>query len=147
MTIAFTMTLAVALCLSLTAPALSLTDTSTKGRICGHKCPQRRLETFGGYTFKGRTNPSKRGQVVRFYFHKKGKSRWHQFGKYKTSGINPAFRSLNVNRRYSRIRFHRWGLKFAPYKPGRWVLKAKFLRQNGYASSSVVKHVRVEYSE
>ena len=56
MTKSFTVTLAVAVCLSFAAPALSLTDTTTRGRICGHECPQRRLETFSGYVFKGRTN-------------------------------------------------------------------------------------------
>lgn len=148
MTKSFTLILAIALSFSFAAPpAPSLTDTTTRGRICGHKCPQRRVETFGGYVFKGRTNPSKRGQVVRFYFRKKGKSEWHQFGKYNTSGTNPAFRSLNVNRRYAKVRSHRWRLVFAPYKPGRWVLKAKFLRQNGYTSSSVRRRVRVIYSE
>jgi hypothetical protein len=143
----FTLMLAVALSFSFAAPALSLTDTTTEGKICGHLCPQKRLETFGGYVFKGRTKPSKRGQIVRFYFHKKGKSEWHQFGKYKTSGIYPAFRSHNVNRRYAKVRSQRWSLRFGPYKPGRWVLKAKFFRQNGYASSSVIKHVRVVFSE
>jgi hypothetical protein len=142
-----TLMLAVFLSFALAAPALSLTDTTTRGRVCGHKCPQRRLETFGGYVFKGRTKPSKRGQVVRFYFRRKGKSEWHQFGKYSTTGVNPAFRSLNANRRYAKIRSHRWRVTFAPYRAGRWILKAKFLKQNGYASSSVRKRVRVVYSE
>ena len=147
MTKLFKVTLAVVVCLSFAAPALSLTDTTTRGKVCGHECPQSRLETFGGYVFKGRTKPSRRGQVVRFYFHKKGKSEWHQFGNYNTSGINPAFRSHNANRRYAKVRSQRWRLRFGPYKPGRWVLKAKFLRQDGYASSSVRKHVRVVFSE
>jgi hypothetical protein len=147
MTKFFTLMLAVALSFSFASPALSLTDTTTRGKICGHECPQRRLETFSAYVFKGRTKPSKRNQVVRFYFRKKGKSEWHQFGGYKTSGVNPAFRSLIAKRRYAKIRSHRWRLTFAPYKPGRWLLKAKFLKQNGLASSSVRKRVRVVYSE
>lgn len=49
--------------------------------------------------------------------------------------VNPAFLSLNANRRYAKIRSHRWRLTFAPYKAGRWILKAKFLKENGYANS------------
>ena len=133
------------LVLATLVPALALTKTTTWGKVCGHRCPQRRLETFGGYIFKGTTKPSRQGQIVRFAYKRPWEKRWHRFGRRRSQ---KAFERLTWGKPIARVNaYHRWRIFFAPYRTGRWVLRAKFIRQDGYASSSVKRRVRVIYSD
>jgi hypothetical protein len=127
--------------------AFAATQTTTRGRICGHECPTRSLEAYGGYTFEGSTRPSERGQRVEFYFKKAGTNDWRRFGHADPSGTSPAFKSLEDSRNAAINRDHEWSLTFAPYQPGRWVLKALFLRQGANARSNVRIPVTVRSSD
>ena len=121
-------------------PAAALVDTSTTGKVCGHECPQKRLENFGGYTFSGITRPSEAGQEVEFSYKRAGTSRWKDFG----DGFN-TYGEGSTTRIDGR---HRWSLDFSPsVEPGRYVLRAKFPPQDGYASSKTQEWVRVIASE
>ena len=127
------------------APASALTKTRTWGKVCGHRCPQRRLETFGGYVFKGTTKPSRWGQIVRFAYKRPWETRWHTFGRRRSQ---KAFKHLTPGKPIARVNaYHRWRIFFSPYRTGRWVVRARFIRQDGYASSSVKRWIRVFYGD
>ena len=101
-----------------------------------------------GYTFKGKTRPSREGQLVVFHFKRRGTDNWRRFKVGPADGRN-AFFVLDHERPRDRInRRHRWAVFFTPgAKPGRWVLRAKFIRQAGFESSAVKQRVRVRRSD
>ncbi len=138
---------AIALVVGVTAALLggsaqAITKTNTKGDVS-----DRKMEQFGGYTFKGSTRPSRRGQVVVFHFKRAGTNHWRKFKTGPADGRN-AFFILDHERPRDRIRNHRWRVFFTPgARPGRWVLRARFLRQDGFASSNVKRWVRVRRSD
>lgn len=135
---------------SVASPAGALTDTRTRGDVCGNRCPDRSFETFSAQTFKGSTRPSLSHQAVKFYFKREGTTGWRRFGSKDPEGTSPAFKSLEEShgRAHAHIRNdHTWRLEFSAYKEGRWVLMAKFERQDGYAASSVRRHVTVHFSD
>ncbi|MGH2701548.1 MAG: hypothetical protein ACRDJ2_07200 [Actinomycetota bacterium] len=126
----------------LAVPAQALTKTNTKGDVS-----DKDMEQFGGYTFKGSTRPSRRGQVVVFHFRRVGTNNWRGFKTGPADGRN-AFFILDHNRPRDLIKNHRWKVFLTPgVRPGRWVLRAKFLRQDGLASSNVKRWVRVRGSD
>ena len=129
-------------------PAKAAIDTTTLGKVCGHLCPQRHLSTFGGYVFKGGTWPSQAGQTIRFDYRKRGRQSWNRFGRYNPTGTRKAFRILRKGPPTDRLnRDHRFRIWFSPYKTGRWVVRARFVQQDGYAASSRRVRVRVTYSD
>lgn len=124
-------------------PALALTSTTTRGRV-----NDRSMEQFGGYTYRGVTRPSKRGDIVAFHFKRAGTNNWRRFKTGPADGRN-AFFILDHNRPWDQInRRHRWSVFFTPgVRPGRWVLRAKYLRQHKRGSSAVRRWVRVRASD
>ena len=128
------------------APAAALVDTTTRGRVCRNEpC---RLETFsGGYFFRGSTRPSETGQKVVFFYKRRGCCRWHRFG---TEGSNRVFVSTDGTP-YDLINTeHRWREHFdvnGGFPHTRWVLKAQFLRQDGYERSSDRVRVRTVFGD
>lgn len=133
--------------LMLSPVALAAIATRTTGKICGHMCPQRTLENHGGYTFKGSTRPSKAGQVVRFSYKRPGAKQWQRFKVRRASGSG--FFVLDHSRSSDRINSnHEWSVFFTPsVRPGRYILRAAFPGQGGYAASSVSRWVRVRASD
>jgi hypothetical protein len=124
-------------------PAWGGTETTTTGRV-----NDRTMEQFGGYTFKGKTRPSREGHLVVFHFKRRGTNNWRRFKVGPADGRN-AFFVLDHERPRDRINGrHRWRTFFTPgAKPGRWVLRAKFIRQDGFGSSAVKQRVRVRLSD
>jgi hypothetical protein len=122
--------------------AQAIIKTNTKGDVSDND-----MEQYGGYTFKGSTRPSRRGQVVVFHFKRAGTNNWRKFKTGPADGRN-AFFILDHERPRDRIRNHRWKVFLTPgARPGRWVLRAKFLRRDGFASSNVKRWVRVRGSD
>ena len=120
-----------------------LTETATTGRV-----NDRTMEQFGGYTFKGKTRPSRTGQFVVFHFKRPGTEHWRRFKVGPADGRNAFFVLDHGRARDSINSRHRWKIFFTPgAKPGGWVLRAKFIRQNGFASSAVKQRVRVRRSD
>jgi hypothetical protein len=124
-------------------PAWAVTETTTRGRV-----NDRTMEQFGAYTFKGTTRPSDKGHIVDFHFRPVGTERWRPFKVGPADGRN-AFFVLDHNRPRDRINSrHRWKILFTPgARPGRWVLRARFIRQDGLARSAVKRWVRVRGSD
>lgn len=124
-------------------PAWGLTETTTTGRV-----NDRTMEQFGGYTFKGKTRPSRKGHIVVFHFKRRGTDHWRRFKVGPADGRN-AFFVLDHKRPRDRISGrHRWSIFFTPgTRPGRWVLSVKFIRQDGFESSAVKQRVRVRRSD
>jgi hypothetical protein len=133
--------------IGVSGPAGALVDTRTRGHICTNHCPDNSFGTFSAQTFKGSTRPSKSDQIVNFYYKREGTNEWHRFGREDPSGTSPAFKSLDGHAHAHMKYDHRWRFEFSAYKEGRWVLMARFIRQDGYAASAVRKHVTVHYSE
>jgi hypothetical protein len=132
--------------LVLPANAAELKKTTTRGKICGHRCPQHTLYTFGGYVFKGRTWPSEAKQTVRFYYKRVGSDRWKRFGVNDGYQGGRAFKTWP--RRNARTKANnQWRTWFTPYRTGRWKIRAWFIPQDGYKASQVTKKIRVLYSE
>ena len=77
--------------------ASAVTETETTGKVCGHECPQYRLEQFGGYSFQGKTSPSRNGHIVVFHFKRPWGTRWRPFKTGPADGSN-AFHILDKNR-------------------------------------------------
>lgn len=127
------------------AASAGLTETNTRGRVCRNEpC---HIETFsGGYFFKGKTRPSEQGQKVKFFYKRRGRP-WRVFGD---PDSNKVFVSTDGTP-YDRINDeHKWREHFdinGGFPHRRWILKAKFLRQEGYASSSEWVRVRVAYGD
>jgi hypothetical protein len=100
-------------------------DTITSGKVC---CPHfaGQLENFGGYTFKGRTRPSIKGQFVYLHYKRPSADRWHRFKVGGGGSSGNGFYVLNKNRPRDAInRRHRWSALFTPSVPratGRSVL-------------------------
>jgi hypothetical protein len=139
--------LATAGLLAIATPAGALFDTKTNGYICTNHCPDYSFGTFSAQTFKGATRPSRSDQTVNFYYRREGTNEWHRFGREDPEGTSPAFKSLDGHAHAHIKNDNRWRFEFSAYKEGRWVLMAKFVRQDGYAASSVRRHVTVHYSE
>jgi hypothetical protein len=131
------------LCLALAGSAAGLTQTDTRGRVCPHREEPCRVETFsGGYTFKGATHPSLDGQIVKFSYKRRGDHPWHKFGRRNS---DKAFISLDgtpydeLKDHHFRERFDINGFEGFPNR--HWILRAKFIQQDGYEHS--VQWVRV----
>ena len=137
--------------LSIVPPAMAggLTKTETNGRIC-HNEPCH-IETFsGGYFFRGNTRPSQRGQTIKFFYKRVGRQIWHQFGR--PGSERKVFISVDgtpsdrINRRHKwREHFDINGFTGFPHR--RWILKAKFIRQDGMKASSEWVRVRAAYGD
>ena len=124
-------------------------DTETTGDVCGNGCPDHSFGTFSAQTYKGATRPSEGDQIIKFYFKRKGTSKWHRFGRKDPNGTSPAFKSIEGHGLgHAHIKDDgTWRFRFSAYQEGRWVLMAKFHRQDGYAASAVRRHVVVHSSE
>jgi hypothetical protein len=139
-----------ALCLAVLFPgvAAAAIDTTTTGKVC---CPHfaGHLENFGGYTFKGRTKPSLKGQFVYFQYKRPSADRWRPFKVGGGGSSGNGFYVLNKNRpRDSINRRHRWSVLFTPSVPqGNWKIRAVFPRQDGYGRSFVTKRYSVSGSD
>lgn len=127
----------------LQVPALALTPTTTRGSVNDSS-----MEQFGGYSFRGATVPSKRADIVAFHFKRAGTNNWRRFKTGPADGRN-AFFILDHKRPQDQInRSHRWSVFFTPgVRPGRWVLRAKYLRQHLRGSSAVRRWVSVRSSD
>jgi hypothetical protein len=109
-------------------PEPALIRTTTSGDVS-----DRSMEQYGGYTFKGKTKPSKRGQKVVFHYKRPNANKWRRFKVGLADGRNA---------------FFLWKIWFTPgVKLGKWLLRAKFLRQDVYKASSVVRRVKVRASD
>ncbi len=125
-----------------------LRETTTRGRVCRNEpC---HVETFsGGYFFRGTTRPSREGQIVAFSYKRRGSTNWHRFGD---KGSNKVFISVDGTP-FDRINDdHRWREHFdingfTGYPHRRWILRAKFERQDGFASSAEWVRVRAAYGD
>ena len=131
------------------SPALARIDTDTTGKICGYwGCgdrQRRRMETFSGYPFKGRTSPSSVSGRVVFHYQKPDANGWTKFGA-GLQNNRRAFRGYRAN--HVRVRSDgSWNLNFVPYRPGWWIVRAKFQRTARYRSSNVKKWLKVNYSD
>jgi hypothetical protein len=106
------------------------------------------LEQFAGYVFRGRTKPSLRGQFVYFQYKRPWRTRWHLF-KTQADPAGLGFYVLDGDQPRDAInRRHRWRILFTPtVRPGRWMLRAVFRVQDGYARSVVVEKYRVRASD
>ncbi len=139
----------VAGCVGATSTAWGLKNTETRGRLCRNEpC---HVETFsGGYYFKGTTRPSQQGQKVFFFYKRRGSNKWHLFGRgsdtkkpfYCPDGT--PFDRINGD--------HRWRELvdingFTGYPHRRWVFRATFVRQDGYAASSTMVRVKAAYGD
>jgi hypothetical protein len=123
--------------------------TKTTGKICRDEPCY--LETFsGGDVFKGRTRPSDKGQKVVFEYRRRGSTKWHRLGT--RSGGGKAFYSADGTS-FTKLRSNgRWREHidingFRGYPQRRWVLRAKFLRQDGYRKSDVTVRVLAGYGD
>ena len=86
-------------------PAWDGTQTMTTGRV-----NDRTMEQFGGYTFKGKTQPSREGNLVVFHFKRRGTDNWRRFKVGPADGRN-AFFVLDHERPRDRINGrHRWSI-------------------------------------
>jgi hypothetical protein len=123
-------------------------ETTTTGKVC---CPHLagHLENFGGYTFKGRTKPSLKGQFVYFQYKRASADRWRPFKVGLGGSSGNGFYILNKDRpRDSINRRHRWSVFFTPSVPqGKWKIRALFPRQDGYGRSFVTKRYSVSGSD
>lgn len=114
--------------------------TETRGKVVaeGQIRAQQRLESVGSYEFRGRTEPSREGQRVIFAYRRLRGDEWRRF---HTDGH--AF-STRRDRPIDRIsRNDRWRIDFVPYRTGRFVLRARFPRQDGFGRSATREHVEV----
>jgi hypothetical protein len=109
------------------------------------------METFsGGEAFKGATRPSEKGQKVTFEYRRRGSTRWRRLGT--RSGGGKAFYSTDGTS-FARVRSNgRWREHidingYRGYPQRRWVLRAKFLRQDGYRKSDVSVRVLAGYGD
>lgn len=129
------------------AQAGELIETNTNARICRNEpC---RVETFsGGYYVKGGTHPSKTGQKVKFEYKRRGSENWHRFGRTEestrtfVSTDGTAFDRLNDG---SRFREHFDIQGGFPHR--RWVIRARFQRQDGYKASADRVPVRIAFGD
>jgi hypothetical protein len=117
-----------ALCLAvlLQGVASAAIDTTTTGKVC---CPHfaGHLENFGGYTFKGRTKPSLKGQFVYFQYKRASADRWRPLKVGLGGSSGNGFYVLNKDRpRDSINRRHRWSV----------FLLLLSLRENGRSARS-----------
>jgi hypothetical protein len=123
--------------------------TKTTGKICRDEPCY--IETFsGGDVFKGRTRPSEKGQKVVFEYRRRGSATWHRLGT--RSGGGKAFyctdgTSSTKLRSNGRWREHIDINGFRGYPKRRWVLRAKFLRQDSYRKSDVSVRVLAGYGD
>jgi hypothetical protein len=101
-----------------------------------------------GLHLQGQDATVREGQLVVFHFKRRGTDNWRRFKVGPADGRN-AFFVLDHERPRDRInRRHRWAIFFTPgTKPGRWVLRAKFIHQDGFESSAVRQRVRVRRSD
>lgn len=134
--------IAIGVCFALSSSAFGLTPTNTTGRVCRNEpC---RVETFsGGYTFRGATHPSLKGQIVKFSYRRRSSSNWHPFGRRNSKKAfisldGTPYDELNAHHRF-RERFDING--FSGFPNRHWILRAKFIQQDGYEHS--VEWVRV----
>lgn len=128
--------------------AVALTPTRTNGLICQDEpC---HIETFsGGYIFRGITRPSQRGQKVVFEYKRAGSSTWHRFGQ-EGSGkvfISPDGTTSDLINSDHEWREHFDINGFTGYPHRRWVLRARFLRQDGYGGSAEWVRARAAYGD
>lgn len=138
----------------MTAPmssANAATDTNTSGRLtsynydgpCWRNCE---LAVPGRYVFRGTTAPSRPGQKVVFHYRKGPGHPWQRFDTGDCCGAKDRF---NSKRAYDYVDADgRWKLAFTPWDVccrRNWQLRAKFLRQGGYAPSRVIIPVFIGY--
>ena len=132
------------------APAAAATATDTTARVCCPAAGENQLENFGGYRFKGTVAPSRAGQIVRFSYKRPRADRWRPF---KVAGPGGAdghgFYVLNRDRPRDRLSSdNRFSAYFTPsVDPGRWLLRAVFPAQDGYARSADIVRVEVSGSD
>jgi hypothetical protein len=128
-------------------PAGALIDTRTNARVCRNEpC---HVETFsGGYFIKGSVNPSKPGQKVKFDYKRRGTHNWHSFGRGEDS--NKVFVSTDgtpSDRLNERDRFREHFDIGGGFPHRNWVLRARFIRQDGYAGSGHRVPVRIAFGD
>jgi hypothetical protein len=129
------------------AQAGVLTETHTNARVCRNEpC---HVETFsGGYFIKGRTSPSKQGQKVKFQYKRRGTHNWHTFGR--GEGTNKTFYSVDgtpFDRLNDEHRFREHFDIGGGFPHRNWVLRARFIRQDGYAGSGHRVPVRIAFGD
>ena len=114
-------------------PAWGGTETTTRGRV-----NDRTMEQFGGYTFKGKTRPSREGHVVVFHFKRRGTNNWRRFKVGPADGRNAFFVLDHERPAIASMVDHRWSIFFTPgAKPGRWVLpRSTFARMDSRVPQS-----------
>lgn len=124
--------------------AASSTTTNTVGRICESTCPDKELETYREAIFKGTTIPSNKDQQIVFLCKRANGQEWHRFGTKKSYFTGFTAQAVTAGD-------GRWRFTFMPTEgPGfsapakqDFFIKAKFLPQDGFESSSVRKRVTV----
>ena len=129
------------------AGAAGRTATDTTARVCCPSRPSGELENFGFYVFKGTVTPSRGGQLVRFSYKRPKADEWRPFKVAGPGGADgTGFYVLDRKRPADKVgREGRFSVEFTPsVAKGRWLLRAVFPAQDGFARSADV--VRVEVS-
>ena len=125
------------------APAAAARRTDTNARVSDSG----ELENFGLHTMSGYVRGAREGQRVRFSYKRPNADEWRPF---KVAGDDGAdgtgFFVLNRKRPVDKVDGRgRFSVDFTPsVAPGRWLLRAVFPAQDGFAKSADV--VRVEVS-
>ena len=142
--------LATALCLTTAVPAAAGIDTTTTGAVqvhngtCAEHCD---LYNFGGYRLRGRTEPSREGQIVVFHYRRADSEDWKRFkvADPDAGATEPGFNVQNRSAPRDRINAEgRWSTLFTPnVRPGDYELRVRFRAQDGFERSRTIEHVTV----
>ena len=142
--------------MSITVPASAATRTDTNGRltssnfddgVCRRDCP---MSVPGQYRFKGHTDPSREGHKVVFHYRRPGRQ-WHRFETAPDGALGGGDRFVVTGGRERPVdrvdAAGRWRIPFTVwdvYSHENWELRARFIRQDGFAPSKVIIPVFIE---